>query len=990
MGAEPGGVNQLSRHPRIVGALACLLLLSGLAASAREVSQRHDRAAAQPAGANASRFLELTGDGAGPEASVEVDADGDGDPEVAASVDLSSVGVSPELDGVPRTPQGWAIRPAGQQVDVLRFPLGLAASPDGRSMVVSSDSGGVQGLTVIDTESLVSVPVPAANLFMGLAVTPDGRIFASGGNADRVFRWQLAGPAAVPLDATGGQPLPIHNGFGGAFAQLGLPTSQPVGDGIVVGGYPGALVLDGTTLYVAGTLSEPSDPKHPCPSRQPACARVSIVDTEAGTVTNRVPVGLDAFGLALDSRRHRLYVTNWADEAGRGGRSGGTVSVIDVTDPATAREVASVGVGHHPSALQLSADGSRLFVADTNDDTITVLDVSGAQPTVRAVESVAPMAGTPVGAHPDAFALSPDGDTLFVALAGLNAVELRDGRTGARLAGEPTYIPTGWYPSALAVSGDADSYRLWVANAKGLGPGAGGNGSVFLQGTSSNGSVSAIDLPVSPAQIDRWSARVRANDQLDRVAADACAPAAGVRVSEVLCPPAGRRSPIRHVVYIVTENKTFDQYFGDINLTGGSDFDALPALALYGQPITPNHHALATRYSLADRFFSDAEVSVTGHSYTSGAIATDHNERTWPADYDEGVRGNRGGGDPLRPGIGGAAGGLISEAEDELDDPEGGYIFEAFREAGATPPSDHPGRLSMAIYGEHTARESGDMSAYVAPGWKDGDLRYFDTCRVAQLIHGEAPNGPVPEGLPSGPGVPVVGPATTNDCEGRTLPPQFTLAHWTDVHARTGRDVMPSLLYLSLPVNHTFGANLGSPTPQSMVADNDVAIGTLVDALSHSPFWASTAVFVTEDDTQVAADHVSSLRDYLQVISPWAKPGANHQWGSMGSLLRTIETIFGIEPFSINDRVALPQHGAFLRRLRDEPDLAPYDLVPTVVPFAVNQPGIPGQALSMAMDFSTYDRIDESTLNAILYALGRGTSLADASAFLAEYAVNNR
>jgi DNA-binding beta-propeller fold protein YncE len=982
-------VNNITKGHRVVAALTAGVLLCGVAAAGvRQGTGSQD--STEDTGPNAARFLELTGDGDGPSLSVGVDADGDGDDDVAAEVALPLLGASPELDSVPRTPQGWAIRPAGRQVDVLRFPLGLVATPDERSIVVSSDSGGVQGLSVIDAATLTGLPVPAANLFMGLAVTPDGRIFASGGNADRVFRWQLAGPLAVPLDLTEAQPAPVHNALSGLLSQLGLPPVLPIGDGISVPGYPGAMVLDGSTLYVAGTVSEPSDAARPCPGKQPACARVAIVDTTTGAVVSRVPVGLDAFGLALDSARHRLYVSNWADEAGRGGSGGGTVSVVDVADPVTAREVASIGVGHHPSAVQLSADGSRLFVADTNDDTITVLDVSGQQPTVRSVESVAPMAGTPVGAHPDAFALSPDGDTLFVALAGLNAVELRDGRTGARLAGEPAYIPTGWYPSALAVTGDDDDYRLWVANAKGGGPGPGANGSVFFQGSGSNGTVSAIDLPVHPDQIDQWTEQVRENDQLDRALADACSPATGIEISEVLCPPRGTRSPIRHVVYIVTENKTFDQYFGDINLTGGKDFDALPALALYGQPVTPNHHALATRYSLGDRFFSDAEVSVTGHSYTSGAIATDHNERTWPADYDEGIRGSRGGEDPLRPGMGGAAGGLIGEAEDELDDPEGGYIFEAFREAGATPPSDHPGELSMAIYGEHTARESGDMSAYMAPGWKDGDLRYFDSCRAAQLIDGQAPNGPVPEGLPEIPGIPVIGPVTTNDCEGRTLPPQFTLAHWTDVLEATGRDVMPSFLYLSLPVNHTLGANLGSPTPQSMVADNDIAIGMLVDALSHSPFWESTAVFVTEDDTQAAADHVSSLRDYLQVISPWAEPGANHQWGSMGSLLRTIETIFGIDPVSLNDGVALPQHGAFLRSLDDEPDLAPYDLLPTLVPFAVNEPGLPGQALSMAMDFSTYDRIDESTLNAILYALGRGTTIEEAVAFLAANAPSVR
>ena len=973
---------------RAIVVATCMLVFSGVAVASARNASHHD--ATDAVSRNAARFLELTGD----EATTTTVAAAASAPAAAGAhsadaddADEEPVGSSPELDGVPRTPQGWALRPAGEQVDVLRFPLGLVATPDGSSIVVSSDSGGVQGLTLIDSGDLTAVPVPSANLFMGLAATPDGKLFASGGNADRVFRWQLAGPTALPLDITGGQPLPVHNGFNGLADQTGVPSPLPAGDGISVPGYPGGMVLDGTTLYVAGTTSEPADDTDPCPGGQEACSRVAIIDTTTGTVIRRVPVGLDAFGLAVDSARHRLYVSNWADEAGRGGVTGGTVSVVDISDPTAAHEVASVPVGHHPSALQLSQDGKRLFVADTNDDTITVLDVHKQVPKVHAVESVAPTSGTPVGAHPDAFALSPDGDTLFVALAGLNAVELRDGRTGARLAGAPVYIPTGWYPSALTVTGDSDGYRLWVANAKGLGPGAGANGSVFFQGSSSNGTVSAIDLPVSPDQIDTWSEQVMENDQLDRVPADACTPAAGVQVSEVLCPPAGQRSPIRHVVYIVTENKTFDQYLGDINLTGGSGFDADPALTLYGQPVTPNHHALATRYSLSDRFFSDAEVSVTGHSYTSGAVATDHNERTWPADYDEGIRGQRGGGDPLRPGIGGSAGGLISEAEAELDDPEGGYIFEAFRRAGATPPSDRPGALSMAIYGEHTAQESGDMDAYKAPGWKDGDIRYFDSCRAAQFIDGQAPNGPVPDGLAESPSIPVVGPATANDCEGRSLPPQFNLAHWTEVQATEGRDVMPSFVYMSLPVNHTMGANLGSPTPQSMVADNDIAIGMIVDALSHSPFWESTAVIVTEDDTQVAADHVSSLRDYLQVISPWAQPGPNHQWGSMGSLLRTIETIFDVTPFSLNDRVAIPQHGAFLPKLSDGPDLAPYDLVPTAVPFALNQPGIPGQALSAAMDFSTYDRVDEATLNAILYALGRGTSLEEAQAFLAANAI---
>ncbi|MDP9181842.1 MAG: alkaline phosphatase family protein [Actinomycetota bacterium] len=424
------------------------------------------------------------------------------------------------------------------------------------------------------------------------------------------------------------------------------------------------------------------------------------------------------------------------------------------------------------------------------------------------------------------------------------------------------------------------------------------------------------------------------------------------------------------MVFVVTENKSFDQYFGDLP-TGDNGYRGDPTFLLYGEPVTPNHHKMATPYSLGDNFFSDAEVSVTGHSWTSGAIATDHNERTWPADYDEGIRGNHGNGDPLKGSLPGAQGDAISTGEDELDDPEGGYVFEAFKRAGATPPSDRPGRLSMAIYGESTARESGNMNAYKAPGWKDGDLAYSDTCRVLSFRDGVAPDGPSPA---FGVGSPPAGLAA-NDCDGRKLASAFSLKHWIDVYKKTGRDIMPSFLYISLPVNHTLATTVGNPTPQSMVADNDYALGLLVESLSRSPFWSSTAVLQTEDDTQVAGDHVSALRDYLQVASPWAQPGPNHQYGSMPALLRTIELVFGVKPVSLFDRLAMPMHEAFLPSWTSKPNLTPYTAVKPNVPFDVNQPGAVGADLSALFDFSTYDRVDEQLLNAILYADARHTPL---------------
>ena len=951
-----------SRPVAVLVTMALLGTAAGAAAVVRHVTSNDDSAAAEEHYAgNARRFLDLTSEATG------ITAGKAGKVAAAAAEDDKAAAITGDF-----TPSGWRVRPAGKQVKVFNFPLGMTTTPDASQIIVSSDSGGMQGLSVIDANALSVTRTPATNLFLGVAALPGGRVFASGGNANRLFRFRMAGPAVVSEDGSETAMFPNHNPRDGIVSRLpgGADPVAPASDGIPVDGYPGTSVLRGQQLFVAGTLSEPSGKgADACPSGQEACARVSVVDVASEKVVGRAPVGLDAYGLAIDPGRNRLYVSNWADEAGRGAGAG-TVSVVDISDANKPHEIGWVKVGHHPSAVQLSADRSRLFVANTNDDSISVLDVTptGA-PKVVATESVRPLDGVPVGAHPDAFALSPDGATLFVALAGMNAVEVRDGRTGARVAGRPMYIPTGWYPSALLVTGKADKYKLWVANAKGAGAqrkSSGLNASVGQEGPPTDGTVSVIDLPAPAAQANKWTDVVHENDALANQKVDPCNPGGGIKVSEVLCPPKGKASPIRHVLYIVTENKTFDQYFGDLDPT---KYDADATYSLYNRGFTPNHHALADTYNLSDRFFSDAQVSVTGHSWTSGAVATDHNEKTFPADYDQGLRGNHGNGDPLKPGTSGNPGKKIQDAEDELDDPEGGYIFEAFRRAGAKPPSAEPSKdgltpLSMAIYGESTARESGDMSAYKAPHWSDGDIQYFDTCRAAQFISGSAPKGPVSNGS-----------GQFGDCQGRKLPPQFNLKHWTDVFKATGKDVMPNFIYMTLPVNHTLGTNLGSPTPASMVADNDYAIGLITQALSKSPFWGSTVVMQTEDDTQAAGDHISPLRDYLEVTGPWARPGVNHQWGSMPSLLRTIEQLFGVAPISLHDRLALPQHGAFRLKLSDKPNMAPYTAIHPAIPFALNQPGAPGQAASMAMDWSTVDRIDMQTLNAILYADGKGWPL---------------
>ncbi|MDQ1395190.1 MAG: hypothetical protein QOG64_449, partial [Acidimicrobiaceae bacterium] len=208
------------------------------------------------------------------------------------------------------TPQGWKIKPAGRQIDTLRFPLGITPTADQSQMVVTSNNGGLQGLTVIDAATLVATPTPAANLFMGVSAAADGQIYASGGNANRVFRFRLAGPTAVNEDATEAATFPTHTALDGFIGRGPSPDATlPATDGIRVNGYPGNSVLNGGLLYVAGTLSEPGGtaPAETCPSGQTVCARVSVVNTATASVIGRAPVGMDAYGLALDPARKRLY-----------------------------------------------------------------------------------------------------------------------------------------------------------------------------------------------------------------------------------------------------------------------------------------------------------------------------------------------------------------------------------------------------------------------------------------------------------------------------------------------------------------------------------------------------------------------------------------------------------------------------------------------------------------------------------------------------------
>jgi YVTN family beta-propeller protein len=897
-----------------------------------------------------------------------------------------------------RTPNGWQLRPAGSQVQVSRAPAGLAVTPDGSTVFAVNNGMFEEGIWGIDASTLTAVPSPAPATYLGVAVGPasggGANVWASGGGEQKVWHYIAAGPIGVPTRHVG---LVPDTAIGGG-ANHGIPVI----------GYPGNMALgkDGR-LFVAGNESIPVaamkkfDPQAPaCPSGATRCSVVNVVDVSDPLAPNPavhvVPVGHDAYGIAFNPANQKLYVSNWADR---------TVSVVDASSPPhPEHQVQLIPTGDHPTGIALSPDGRELVVANAAEDSITVATL-GTDGLMTGTQTFAlkEAGDDPHGSTPLAAAFSPDGSLLYVALAGINAVEVRapDGSALPRrltLDGQDhviphTWIPTGWYPAALATARrpGSNDMRLWVANLKGMGAGPAFNGDAEpFVGTRTQGTVSAIDVPSSAgarnSQFDAWTRQVIDNNgwaylftHAKTAASDPCARAElapGVSFSQLLCDAyRGAVDPRQlHVLYIVKENKTFDQYFGDIKPTlPGADAD--PTWILYGQPVTTNQHELAQEFTLSDDFWSDAEVSVTGHSFTSAGYATDYNELTWHPGYDQGARVNRQG--------------VPGDIDGPLNDPQERLVDEFDN------PAQNPAGYSVRIYSDDVNEGSPAKADQIPLGYwglsasaihHGRDLDFPDTDRAAIFLHGHTishawsldKGGPPPD--------------YGKDISLSPLDKaRFTLDAWANAYRNctaAGADdavcqsAMPNFVYMALPIDHTLGFNPNTPTPPSMVADNDYAVGKIVQALSKTPFWKRTLIMVTEDDTQASGDHIDSHRTFLLSTGGLArrlgtKGKASHQLGSHPSVLKTVETMFHLPPFTIYDRAAVPLHDILVDSLGQADKTPGYTAVRPTVPFLYNpDDGSTLARLSQAMDWRV-DHINMSLLNDILYAGLRGWKLPE-------------
>ncbi|HET6252440.1 MAG TPA: beta-propeller fold lactonase family protein [Puia sp.] len=773
-----------------------------------------------------------------------------------------------------RLPNGWSLTPVGTSFPLGDLPLNIAVSRTGRYAAVTNDGQSIESIQLFDVRNrrqLDSVVIGTA--WGGLSFSADEKsLYVSGGNDNWIIRYGIRDGRLVNEDTI----------------VLGKRLPNKVS--------PTGIALDDKKRLLYTVTKEDNS--------------LYVVDLATKKIAGHWPIGGEGYTCLLSPDKKELYMSIWGE------------SKILVFNTETRAFTDSVTTGDHPNDLCLTANGRFLFVANASDNSVSVIDIR--QRKVVETVNAALYPGSREGSTPNSVALSEDEKTLFVANADNNCLAVFDVHEPGKSVSKG-YIPTGWYPTCVRVTGK----ELYVTNGKGFSSFANPQGpnpidirprvmlhqgdsvrtgkprEQYIGGGLLMGSLSIIDQP-GDQELGDYSKAVYENTPYKK-ATELTSGEAGESGNPVPS-RVGGPSPIKHIFYVIKENRTYDQVLGDLPEGNGDT-----SLVLFGEKITPNQHALAREFVLLDNFYVDGEVSADGHNWTMGAYATDYMEKIWPSSY-------------------GHRGGEIYTRQTALNK---SYIWDMAKKAG----------VSYRSYGEFVRKGKGIIPAldgHVDPAFLEFDLNFMDTVREREWER--------------------------------------------EFDSLVAAGAVPAFNSVRLGTDHTEGTSAGRPTPFAHVADNDLAVGMMIEHLSKSPIWNESVVLIVEDDAQDGPDHVDAHRSTAYIAGGYVKRHfADHTPYTTSSMLHTMELILGMEPMSQYDAAA----NSMWRCFAPTADSTPFTVRPPETALnAVNPEKGKLSAMARGLDFSKEDAVPDATMNAMLWKAVHGEDAVVPAPVRAAFRIN--
>jgi len=758
-------------------------------------------------------------------------------------------------------PNGWKLSPAGRQLPLGDLPLHLVLSPNGRWAAVVNNGYGRQCIQMFNTEKqIMTDDVTISKSWYGLCFSPNGKsLYVSGGNDNmiRIYsvkKGMLTQKDSIVMD----KPWPVR------ISPTGIDIGKKSKELYV-------LTKENNSLYIINLKTK---------------------------ITEKIMLlGGQGYDLKLSKDEKELYCSCWGSDS------------LKILNTQTRTWEKSLHLGSHPNEMCMDMKKERLFVANANDNTVSVIDLSNKKE-VEVLNTSLSNSSKLSGSTTNGLDINKEGTVLAIANADNNALTLFDiseyGKS--RCMG---FIPTGWYPTNVKFVGNT----LWVTNGKGFtsysnpfGPKPYKMDEKFVHHTGNHnkehksqyiaglfkGTLSIISVP-DEINLKKYTAQVYDNTPYRKEREMLSAGEAG---NPIPC-KVGDPSPIKYVFYVIKENRTYDQVLGDMKEGNGDS-----SLVYFGEKVTPNHHALARQFVLLDNFYANAEVSADGHQWTMGGYANDYVEKSWPTSYS-----GRGGGYP-------------GEGKIKIGNNRDGFLWNFCQRAG----------VSYRSYGEFCNYDKGALpvlKGHMAPGFVGWNLSIRDTVRFREWKE--------------------------------------------DFDSLLNIGALPRFNTVRMGGDHTEGLGLGRMTPCAHVADNDLAVGMLVDYISHSPIWRQTAIFIVEDDAQNGSDHVDAHRTTAYVVGGLVKRGfVDHTVYSTVSMVRTMELILGLPPMSQYDASAVSMWRCFTSKY----DSTPFNKSPNQISLdLINEKKSVWQQKSEKFNFSKEDAIPDMEFNKVLWYGIKGDSM---------------